>query len=296
MAGEQRTDFAERDKMTQGPRTHRHPTIVFVGGGRITAALLTGLRLARYRGPVVVHDRNAHKLQALKKEFAVAVESDLLCAVEPAHLLILAVRPANVAGLLDEVRRGLPQTKVLKRKTDLLACSLAAGIPLARLRAGLGAPFRWARAMPSPVARTGNGLTSVAFGRGFPRRGREFVRKFFANVSTVLEIPEAQFDTFTATYSPSHGYHALNILAAAAQKLGLDRQTALAAATHALADAIHSWREGDESLDAALHEAATPGGIAAAVMKSMDDSGYPRIMRRALLAGVRRAQANARLR
>jgi pyrroline-5-carboxylate reductase len=265
--------------------------VVFLGGGRITAALLSGLRLAKYSAPIVVHDRNAHKLRALKKEFAVCVEPDLLCAVAQARLLILAVRPANVAGVLHEI--GGARLRSLKAK--VLACSLAAGIPLARLQK-LAPQFRWARAMPSPVARTGNGLTAVTFERGLPRASRAAVREFFCRVGSVVEIPESRFDAFTVTYSASHGYHALKDLAAAAQHLGLDRKTAFAAAAHALADGIYSWREGGESLEALLHEAATPGGIAAIVMRSMEDSGHARMVRSALRAGVRRARTNARLR
>jgi pyrroline-5-carboxylate reductase len=285
--------------MTQGHRIRPGKAsnrIVFVGGGRITAALLTGLSLTGHKLPIVVHDRNAHKLHALKKDFDIAAEPDLQRAIEQAHLLILAVRPANVGDILGAIRQIVPASKIFRKKINVLACSLAAGIPLARLRNLSGPQFLWARAMPSPVARTGNGLTAVAFDRRIPPAGRNQVRSFFQNVSSVVEVRERQFDTFTATYSPSHGYHAVKTLAAAGQSLGLDRKIAFAAAAHALAGAIQSWREGDESLEALLHEAATPGGIAATVMKSMDDSGYIHIVQRALRAGVRRARANARLR
>ena len=270
--------------------------IVFLGGGRITAALLTGLRLAKYRAPIVVHDRNAHKLHALQAEFGITPEPDLQRTLEQARMLILAVRPANVAGVLGAIQHIVPASNVLHKRKNIVACSLAAGIPLARLRNLSGSLFLWARAMPSPVARTGNGLTAVAFDGRLPLAGRDRLQNFFENVSSVVEVPERQFDTFTATYSPSHGYHAVKTLATAAHQLGLDRKTAFAAAAHALADAIHSWRDGDESLDALLHEAATPGGVAATVMKTMDDSGYARIVRNALRAGRARAQANARLR
>jgi pyrroline-5-carboxylate reductase len=96
------------------------------------------------------------------------------------------------------------------------------------------------------------------------------------------------------TYSSSHGYHALAALAGAAQRLGLDRKTALTAAGHALADGILAWREGDVSLNELLHEAATPGGIAATTMASMDRLGYKRIVQRGLRAGMSRAKKNAR--
>src|ERR1019366_6123170 len=78
-------------------------TIVFLGGGRITSAMLAGLRLGRTRHRLVVHDRNPGKLRDLKKRYAVAVEPDLNRAVEQADLLIVAVRPSSVRELLGRV-------------------------------------------------------------------------------------------------------------------------------------------------------------------------------------------------
>ena len=130
--------------------------------------------------------------------------------------------------------------------------------------------------MPSPVARSGRGLTAITFDRDFPAAARREIRGILRPRGTVFEIPENKFDAFTVTYSSSHGYHALDALAGAAEKLGLDRKTAMTAAAHALADGILSWRESDISLDALLHEAATPGGISAATLASMDKSGYKR--------------------
>jgi pyrroline-5-carboxylate reductase len=43
-----------------------------------------------------------------------------------------------------------------------------------------------------------------------------------------------------------------------------------------------------------LHEAATPGGIAAAVMEAMDQAGYSRVLARGLKAGLKRARENAK--
>ena len=94
----------------------------------------------------------------------------------------------------------------------------------------------------------------------------------------MLEIPENQFDAFTVTFSSSHGYHALATLIDAAEAIGLDRKIARAAAAHALADGIAVWRAGTLPLDDLLQEAATPGGTAAAVMASINDAGYARIV------------------
>jgi pyrroline-5-carboxylate reductase len=261
-------------------------TVSFLGGGRITSAIVEGLRRVGFKGAIVVHDRHAIKLSKLRREFGVRVARDLRSAVANVSILVIAVRPKSVGDLLKRVA---PHFRSPTRAP--LAVSLAAGIPLAQLRRRLGPPVRWARAMPSPAGSTQHGLTALVFDRSFPRGARNRVRALFASMGTVVEIPERNFDAFTATYSVSHGYHALAALSAAAMKLGLGRRTAEIAAAHALADGILAWREKQSALGELLQEAATPGGIAAAVMESEDSGGYSRIVERALRAGVVRARS-----
>src|SRR3982074_3575922 len=98
---------------------------VFLGAGRITSALVAGLHLAGYKRPILVYDRNPGKLRALRRAFPVEAVRDLATAVERAEMLILAVQPASVASLLDEVVR-------CGATPPALAVSLAAGIPLSK--------------------------------------------------------------------------------------------------------------------------------------------------------------------
>jgi pyrroline-5-carboxylate reductase len=259
-------------------------TVVFLGGGRITSAMVAGLRLAKTRHRLLVHDRNPGKLRDLKKRYAVAVERDLNRAVKQADVLIVAVRPSSVRAVL----RALGNVN-----RPLLAVSLAAGVPLRLLSKLAGPPVQWARAMPSPLCRSGRGLTAVTFPRILPRASRKRVQDFFAGFGQVVEIPESKFNAFTVIYSCSHGYHALATLARTGQAAGLDRNTALLASAHALADGIVAWRDGKNSLESLLEEAVTPGGIAAATVNKTDAAGYGRAIRQGVGAGLRRARANA---
>jgi len=261
-------------------------TTVFLGGGRITSALVAGLRLAGYEPPIVVHDRHSRKLKELKRQHRVIVKEDLAGAIDLANLLIVAVRPESIRELLNEIGE-------LQFRRRLTAVSLAAGIPLSRLQARLGLPVRWVRAMPSPVCRSGRGLTGLTFGHGLSASERTTVRNLFTSVGAVVEIPENQFDAFTVTYSSSHGYHALAVLARAAEAVGLDHKTALLAAAHALGDGIATWQLGNLSLKKLLKEAATPGGIAEATIAALDHAGYRRIVQNGLCSGIRRARENA---
>ena len=282
-------------------------TVVFIGGGRITSAMLAGLNLTQHDYRLVVHDRNPGKLRDLKKRYAVATAPDLSSALKQADIIIIAVRPSSIRELLCAITNLMSRTPAkvssgakAKPRTSTpipLAISLAAGVPLSVL-SKFGGPARdpalsWARAMPSPVCRTGRGLTAVTFPRNLSRANRQSVHNFFSRVGQVVEIPESKFDAFTVTYSSSHGYHALATLAKAAQRVGLDRNTALLASAHALADGISAWRDGNISLQSLLQEAVTPGGIAAATTSAMDAAGYERAVRQGIAAGLRQARANA---
>jgi pyrroline-5-carboxylate reductase len=260
--------------------------IVFLGGGRITSALIAGLHLAKFNHPILVHDRHADKLKQLKRQYGVVTEPDLDQAVAAAGLLVVAVRPSSVAELLKRISaQRIPR--------PIAAVSLAAGIPLSKLEGSLGFPVSWARAMPSPVCRVARGLTALSFGRPFTSASRKQVRNLLSRVGAVVEIPEKHFDAFTVTFSSSHGYHALAALIRAAETIGLDSITARLAAAHALADAIAYWRSANLSLNELLEEAATPGGTAAATMESLDRAGYQKIVTDALRCGAKRARLNA---
>ena len=213
-------------------------------------------------------------------------------AVSRAEIVIIAVRPDAVRGLLGEIQLvALPSGEP---RRPLLAISLAAGVPLKVLRARLGAPVRWAPCNAEPVCRMAKGLTGLAFSRDITPSDQRKIRSLFARVGIVLEIPEKQFVTFSVTYSSSHGYHALSALAESAIKIGLDFQTAIAAARRLSPTVSITGGKGKTTIAELLNEAATPGGVAEATMSEMDKSGYRRAIQNGLRAGLRRTRANAK--
>jgi pyrroline-5-carboxylate reductase len=258
--------------------------IAFLGGGRITTALVSGLRAARFAHRIVAYDRSAAKMRALERQFRVETAESMEAALRKSDLLVVAVRPQSLPELLPSLRPEKP----------VAAVSLAAGVPVQSLRALADEKIQWARAMPSPACRTGRGLTAVLFPSQYPVAAKMLVTNMFAAVGQVVTVREAQFDAFTVLYSTSHGQHALRALAEAGRKLGLDARVAQIAAAHALAGGIALWRESGLSLEEELREAATPGGIAAEVMRGMDSAGYQRAVERGLRAGMAQARALAR--
>ena len=226
-------------------------TVVFLGGGRITSAMLAGLRLAKTRHRLVVHDRNPGKLRDLEKRYRVAVEPDLNRAVKQAEVLIVAVRPSSVREVLRAT--GNP---IGDMDRPLLAVSLAAGVPLRVLSQLVGPPVGWTRAMPSPLCRSGRGLTAVTFPRTLTRADRKCVHDLFASFGRVVEIPESKFDAFTVTlFMQPWLSRTRDSGSNCAKRQVLIEIRRCSRSAHALADGILAWRDGKDSLESLLEEA-----------------------------------------
>lgn len=252
--------------------------------------MISGLRLASYAEPIIVHDRSDERMRLLRREFRIAVEPDFACAVSHAQVIVLAVRPDAASEMLHHLDQALRQSNAAHSKTLV---SVMAGLPLAWLRKRVTARVDWIRAMPSPLCESGNGLTALAYGRGCSPRARAMAKRLFAAFGQVLEISESHFDAFTVIYSPSHGVHALSALTNAGLQFRLPRRTALIAAAHALS-AAQAAPQQKVNLERMVRQAATPGGTAEATMAGMDAAGYREAVAKGVKAGVARARSMAR--
>src|SRR5215472_741009 len=165
-------------------------TVVFLGGGRISTAMIHGLQRSGYAGPVMVHDHDAKKLRAIHRTLKVSVEPDLTRAVDQAHILVFAVRPASAPELLNALRQ------FEKKNKPRVAISVMAGIRLEWLRKQLGPHVSWVRALPSPASESGNGLTALAFDSNCTVAGKRQARRLFSQLGAVTELREKDFDAF----------------------------------------------------------------------------------------------------
>src|SRR4051812_14009296 len=107
-------------------------------------------------------------------------------AVDGADLVVLAVKPAGVVELARQVAPALAP--------DAAVVSVAAGIPLAALRAALPPGIDVLRAMPNTPAAIGQGVTGIAAADGTGERARIACRAVFGTIGTVVEVGEDRID------------------------------------------------------------------------------------------------------
>src|SRR5690349_2937500 len=108
------------------------PNIGFLGAGKMASALAKGFIRAKIANPeqIVAGDPIDAARSSFAEETGAKTTASNLDVVKAANVLVLAVKPDQVAGVLKEIRGSLIEKHLL--------ISIAAGVTLAKLEGGLG--------------------------------------------------------------------------------------------------------------------------------------------------------------
>jgi len=137
-----------------------------------------------------------------------------------ARVLVLAVKPDYVNGVVSEIRHHFT--------SDHLLVSIAAGVPLARLEAGLGAAARLIRVMPNTPALVGASATAFAPGKSARPEDAALAQRLFAALGLVFQLKESLLDAVTGLSGsgPAYVYLMIEGLSDGGVAAGLPRDVA----------------------------------------------------------------------
>ena len=256
--------------------------IVLLGCGKMGSALLRGW-LDRGLDPGAVHVRDPAAPDWLR---GAGVDPDAAAPADPAVVLV-AVKPQMIPESLPAVAgHGGGGT---------LFVTIAAGIPLARFEAALGAGTPVLRAMPNTPAAIGRGITALIGNAQVDEHAMALSEALLAAVGeTVRLADEAQMDAVTGVSGsgPAYVFHMIEALAAAGEAEGLapDLAMRLAAATVSGAGALAA-ESGDSPAQLRENVTSPAGTTAAGLAVLMDPAeGLPPLMRRTVAAAAARAR------
>jgi pyrroline-5-carboxylate reductase len=201
-----------------------------------------------------------------------------------ASVVILAVKPAQVPGLLREVRGELCDKHLL--------ISIAAGVPLSKLEENLEAGARVIRVMPNTPALVGASASAFALGRSATADDGQLVQKLLEAVGLALPVPEPLLDAVTGLSGsgPAYVYLIIEALSDGGVAAGLPRDIATKLAAQTVLGA------GRMVLETGLHPGAlkdmvtSPGGTTIEGVHELEKAG----VRGALMNAVRAAADKAR--
>ena len=211
----------------------------------------------------------------------------------PVDALLLAVRPKQILSALASCAALLsPQTTVL---------SLAAGLPLARMRVALPGGQPLFRVMPSIPVAIGEGILLVAGEQSLETKASEAVQHLFAPMGSSVVCSEDLLEKGTGLWGSAPGYifHMLEAFEQAASALGYDTEQARLLAFQTFKGvglfAEKERAERNASPRELTRSIALEGGTTEAGLTVLADEkkGLVALMKQASLRAYQRAQAMA---
>jgi pyrroline-5-carboxylate reductase len=258
--------------------------LALVGAGKMGGSLLTGWldRGLDPRAVVVVDPSPPPDSAVILAKAGIASVS-----VPPnviARLIVVAVKPQIIAGVLPYLRRMIgPATPVL---------SIAAGATLANLEAGLG-PAAIVRSIPNTPAQVGRGAAAAIANLRVDAAGKALVTALLEAVGVVAWVEdEPLIDVATAVSGsgPAYVFLLAECLAEAAAAEGLPPELAARLARATVSGAGELLQRSELSPAELRKNVTSPNGTTAAALTIlMSESGLARLMRQAVAAARRRS-------
>ena len=261
----------------------------FVGGGAMGAALAGGvLRAGVPTVQVRAADPDVARRRWLESELGIAAHAENTALLSESDVLVLAVKPAQVARVLAELARAGE-----RECARPLWVSIAAGVTLAKLAAALPARARVVRAMPNTPALVGAGAAAVAANAACSERDRASARALFACVGVVWEAPdEALLDAVTGLSGsgPAYVFALLEALVTAGAQQGLPRDAAKLLATQTVFGAAKLASESTRSARELREQVSSPGGTTLAGLAELTRAGFGESITKAVTAATARSK------
>jgi pyrroline-5-carboxylate reductase len=258
------------------------PKLQVIGGGKMGEALLSGLVASGWSPPTGL--RVVEKLPRRAAELRAAFP-DVTVAQDPSAAAghVLAVKPADVGQACQALAATGSQARVL---------SIAAGVTIARLEAGLlpGTPV--VRAMPNTPAVVGAGASAIAAGRAAAEADVAWAEQVLGAVGTVVRVDEALLDAVTGLSGsgPAYVFLLAEALIEGGVLAGLPRPVASTLAIQTLLGSARLLAESADGPEALRAAVTSPGGTTAVGLRALEAGGVRAAVLDAVMAATERSR------
>jgi pyrroline-5-carboxylate reductase len=258
----------------------------FLGAGRMATALSSGCIRAGLVPAANVLASDPH--EAARAKFAEAVSGasatdDNRAVLQASDVVILAVKPQMMAGVLAEIRNAVTPQHLL--------ISIAAGVTLARLADALPPRTRLIRVMPNTPCLIGLGASCYSRGAAATAEDAALVERLLASVGNVYEVQEPQLDAVTGLSGsgPAFIYTVIEALAEGGAAVGLEPKLALELAAQTAVGAASMLAATGLSPAELRNQVTSPGGTTLAGLEALRQRDGAAAFRAAVEAATKRS-------
>jgi pyrroline-5-carboxylate reductase len=206
-----------------------HLRVAILGAGKMGGILLQAFLKSKILAPdqLVATVQHEEKALALSAQWGVEVTTDNAAAVRGADLVLLGVKPFQIADVVKQIASSL--------RPDALVISFAASVKTAAIEDASGKQIAVVRAMPNTPSTLGAGIAALCRGRYASAEQLQLATTLFDTIGRTVNVDEKHMDAVTglSASGPAFIYIILESLAEAGVKVGLPRDiaTLLAAQT-----------------------------------------------------------------
>ncbi len=264
--------------------------IGFIGAGKMGGAIIKGILRAGLvdRSRIAASDPVESLGKALVEETGIRFMQDNAGLVQASDIVILAVKPQVMDGVLRELAGAVPG--------ETLWVSIAAGVPIHRIESLLPEGARVVRVMPNTPCLVGQAASAYSGGRWARSEDLHKVDEILSSVGLAVAVEEHHLDAVTALSGsgPAYVFLFIESLIAGGVQMGLSRDVAHNLALQTVHGAAVMAR-GAEGHLADLRDAVTsPAGTTAAGLLALEQGGFRATVMEAVIEAAERSQALGR--
>ena len=260
--------------------------ISVIGAGKIGSAIMRGMISSGLvtKEQVMASDVSDALRQLAASELGIQVTDSNRKACEAADVVIVAVKPQIVDSVTRELAKLLGNRKLL--------VSVAAGVPLARIEAGLATGARVVRVMPNISCVVGAAASGYAGGAHATADDLATVGAILNSFGIGMPVEEKYLDAVTGLSGSGPAYVLMFIeaLADGGVQVGLARDVAVKLATQTVYGAARMALESSKHLAELKDEVTSPGGTTIAGLYAMERKGFRGIVIDAVVSATCRSQ------
>lgn len=261
--------------------------IGIIGAGNMGEALIRGLLKSQLVRPyeILASRRNTKKLHLLEKTYGIHCTTSNEEVVKMCPTVVLAVKPQTIGQVMAEIKPSI--------NASHLIISIAAGIDISTLKAGLGSKVNLVRAMPNLPSIIDKGVTAIHCRNNVQERYKRFAHQIFQAVGTTVDIrDENLMDVVTALSGsgPAYFFAMMEAMRSGAISMGLTPKIAdsLVRATAAGAAEL-TIQTGSEPQDL-RRRVTSEKGTTWAAMSVFEKNNFWKTIEEAMSAAARRAK------
>lgn len=259
----------------------------FIGAGNMAEGIAGGL-LAQgvYRADQLVASDPSAERRDVFAALGIATTDDNAKVVAESSTVLLAIKPQSFVAVADGLRAEM--------RPDHLVISIMAGVGSGAIASALGGDaVRVVRVMPNLPIRVGAGIAGVCGGASATDDDVAVAGRIFAaGGESVVVADESRLDAVTSVSGsgPAYFYYFVEAIVAGGVAAGLGESDALKLAENTCLGAARMMLETGEAPAELRRKVTSPGGTTQAAIESMDASGVPDAIRKAVIAAADRSR------